>query len=226
MYSLVPSIWEGFGLGAVEAMNAGLPIVAADIDGLREVVGEDSGILIDPHSSSEIASALRQLIASPEKRMRLGKAAFERAKTFFSRRHGSKIYRTVQSVEVMKIAVVCDLYSTFLRFRRFLVEEMIARGHEVILLAGTIDCSEDIALKELGMVLREVKMNRTGLNPLSQFGYYKRLCTVFSEFAPTLCFHTRQWLQSGHPSPLESRKSKTHMFFSRAWGTFLNLRVN
>ena len=36
---LLPSLWEGFGLAAVEAMNAGLPVIASDVPGLSEVVG-------------------------------------------------------------------------------------------------------------------------------------------------------------------------------------------
>lgn len=39
---LIPSRWEGFGLVAVEAMSAGLPVLAADVPGLREVVGADN----------------------------------------------------------------------------------------------------------------------------------------------------------------------------------------
>lgn len=37
---LIPSLWEGFGLVAVEGMSTGLPIIASDIDGLREVLNE------------------------------------------------------------------------------------------------------------------------------------------------------------------------------------------
>ena len=55
---LIPSRWEGFGLAAVEAMNAGLPVIASDVAGLREIVGRTppSGLLVNPEKPGEIAA--------------------------------------------------------------------------------------------------------------------------------------------------------------------------
>lgn len=81
---LMTSLWEGFGLAAVEGMNAGLPVVASDIAGLREVVGTDGtcALLVPPAEPRAIAEALVTLIADSEKRQEMGEAAFRRAKLF------------------------------------------------------------------------------------------------------------------------------------------------
>lgn len=81
---LIPSLWEGFGLAAVEGMNAGLPLVASNVPGLREVVGIDDGcgLFMSPLEPKAIAIALETLIGDPQKRQEMGKAAFERAKLF------------------------------------------------------------------------------------------------------------------------------------------------
>ncbi len=83
---LMPSLWEGFGLAAVEAMNASLPLVVSDVMGLREIVAGDDdhpcAILVDPESPESIAEGIRQLLVSPELRLELGKNGFNQAKKF------------------------------------------------------------------------------------------------------------------------------------------------
>lgn len=69
--ALIPSRWEGFGVVAVEALSTGLPIVASDTPGLREVVEEGSGnILVDTANAESMASAILEL------RERIGSSLF------------------------------------------------------------------------------------------------------------------------------------------------------
>jgi len=81
---LIASRWEGFGLAAVEAMNASLPVIASDIPGLREVVTRDPAcaILVDPDSPESIADGLRNLLIHGGRRVEMGRAAFTHSKVF------------------------------------------------------------------------------------------------------------------------------------------------
>ena len=84
---LITSLWEGFGLAAVEAMNAGLPIIASDVAGLREIVGDGGqcGFLVDPPDAAAIADAIGELNDSGL-RNRLGKSAFKRSLNYSKER--------------------------------------------------------------------------------------------------------------------------------------------
>ena len=78
------SLWEGFGLAVVEAMNASLPVVASNVAGLREIVGSDSDgtVLVDPRSPVSIADGLRTLLQNPLLCNRLGNQGFLRSQRF------------------------------------------------------------------------------------------------------------------------------------------------
>lgn len=55
-----PSLYEGFGLPVLEAMNLGTPVITSDVSSLPEVV-EDAAILINPQKESDISDAIIQL---------------------------------------------------------------------------------------------------------------------------------------------------------------------
>tara|TARA_Y100001968_G_C19390878_1_gene735517 strand:- start:632 stop:1702 length:1071 start_codon:yes stop_codon:yes gene_type:complete len=59
---VIPSLWEGFGLPALEAMACDTPVIASNAGALPEVVG-DSGFLVDPKDSNSIAEAMNLLIS-------------------------------------------------------------------------------------------------------------------------------------------------------------------
>lgn len=73
-----PSRWEGFGIAALEAMSAGLPVVASNVPGLADVVG-DAGMLFQPGDIDALTSHLRLLLDNPSLRMKLGEQARSRA---------------------------------------------------------------------------------------------------------------------------------------------------
>lgn len=79
----VPSHYEGFCNAAVEAMGVGLPVVASDIDVLREVVGE-GGVFVDPTDPANIATHLIELFENEEYRLELAELAIQRSRDKFA----------------------------------------------------------------------------------------------------------------------------------------------
>jgi glycosyltransferase involved in cell wall biosynthesis len=76
-----PSLYEGFGLPALEAMACGTPVIASNTTGLAEAVG-DAGLTIDPRSADELAEALGRLLDDQALRDRLIAAGLARAADF------------------------------------------------------------------------------------------------------------------------------------------------
>ena len=78
---ILPSLDEGFGLPVLEAMSAGVPVVASNRGALPEVVGT-GGMLIDPTRPADLAAALAPLIADDVVAEHWGAAGLERARAF------------------------------------------------------------------------------------------------------------------------------------------------
>ncbi len=78
---MIPSLYEGFGIPALEAMSCGTPVLASTTSSLPEVVGE-AGILVDPLSIDAIAAATRRLCTDSGLREELGRRGRARARHF------------------------------------------------------------------------------------------------------------------------------------------------
>jgi glycosyltransferase involved in cell wall biosynthesis len=78
--AVVPSLYEGFSLPAIEAMACGVALVATTGGALPEVVGTDgvTGLLVAPDDPGELATAIARLLDDAELRQRLGAAGRER----------------------------------------------------------------------------------------------------------------------------------------------------
>ena len=78
---VMPSLDEGFGLPALEAMSAGIPVVAANRGSLPEVIGT-GGLLFDPTEPPALATALEQILDDEGVAAAWGSAGLQRAREF------------------------------------------------------------------------------------------------------------------------------------------------
>lgn len=91
--ALYPSLYEGFGFPALEAMAAGVPLITSDRGALPEVVGS-AAVLVDPQSEDAIADAIRRVLADVDLRERLVKRGQARVR---------ELTRDVAAQEVLRL---------------------------------------------------------------------------------------------------------------------------
>lgn len=103
--TVVPSIYEGFGLPAAEAMACGTPVVCTTAGALPEVVA-DAGISVPPADADALAKAIAELIINPNRRQQLSEMGRRRVINRFSWRNTAK--RTL------------EVYSEAIEFSKFL----------------------------------------------------------------------------------------------------------
>ena len=91
-----PSLWEGFGLPALEAMACGTPVITSNLSSLPEVTG-DAALLVDPYDVGAIADAMHQLTTDPQLHAQLRTASLARANQFSWARTGQATAEVLES---------------------------------------------------------------------------------------------------------------------------------
>ena len=96
--AVIPSLYEGFGLPAGEAMACAIPVISTTGGALPEVVG-DAGILVPPKNAYALEKAILHIFDNPQKAEILGKKGLQRVHKFFTWENAAKktvdIYREV-----------------------------------------------------------------------------------------------------------------------------------
>ena len=100
--AVVPSLYEGFSLPAIEAMACGTPLVATSGGALPEVVGESgvTAMLVEPGDPSALASAIATLLDDATLRRRIGAAGRERVLERFTWKAAAR-----RTVDVYRLAI-------------------------------------------------------------------------------------------------------------------------
>lgn len=112
--AVVPSLYEGFSLPAIEAMSCAVPVVATTGGALPEVVGRDgeTGLLVTPNDPDALVGALRRLLDDPELRRTLGSAGRERVISRFTWQVTAKgtaaCYEAILAGDALPSAVAFD----------------------------------------------------------------------------------------------------------------------
>jgi glycosyltransferase involved in cell wall biosynthesis len=75
------SLWEGFGLPIIEAMACGTPVITSNVAAMPETAG-GAALLVDPHSTEDIAAAMHRITSDAELRQRLSADGLKRSKLY------------------------------------------------------------------------------------------------------------------------------------------------
>lgn len=94
---LLPSLAEGFGLTALEAMACGTPVVASKTASIPEVVG-DAGLLVDPYDTGELAEAIRRVFQDDGLAAELRDRGLARAPRFSWERVAVRVRTVIRTV--------------------------------------------------------------------------------------------------------------------------------
>lgn len=97
MAFVYPSLYEGFGLPPLEAMQCGTPVITSDKSSLPEVVG-DAGILVEPTDENAIAEAMLKLYSDKSLRLTLSKKAILQAQKFSWKKFTEKHIQIYQQI--------------------------------------------------------------------------------------------------------------------------------
>ena len=96
---IMPSLTEGLPITLLEAMQAGLPIIASRVGGIPEVIEDGhTGLLVDPKDSNELSQKIAFIRNNPDKGDEIGRRARQVALQKYSSRRMAEEYKKVYSV--------------------------------------------------------------------------------------------------------------------------------
>jgi glycosyltransferase involved in cell wall biosynthesis len=93
-----PSLYEGFGLPVLEAMNCGTPVITSNRSSIPEIVGS-AAVMIDPEDPAALAEMIVSLLRRPEEREKMSRLGLEQAGRFTWEEAARKTLAVYQSIK-------------------------------------------------------------------------------------------------------------------------------
>ncbi len=98
-FLIYPSLYEGFGIPILEAMQMGTPVITSNITGTREVAG-DAAVLIDPYDVDKMAEEMSRLLVDKKLREELSRKGKEKASSYSWKRTAEEYLELYEKVSV------------------------------------------------------------------------------------------------------------------------------
>ncbi|NTW03516.1 MAG: glycosyltransferase family 4 protein [Oscillochloris sp.] len=97
---VLPTEAEAFGIAVIEACAVGLAIITTAVGGLTDIVSDgETGFLIQPHDVARLSMLLRRLADDSELRTHVGRAARQKAETFFNaQRNAARVFEHIRAI--------------------------------------------------------------------------------------------------------------------------------
>ena len=94
-----PSLYEGFGLSPLEAMQCGVPVVASNSSCIPEVCGEENAVYFDPNNPVEMAEKIYKVLSNQDLRQKLINNCREYVKIFSWQKMAQETYRLYDEIQ-------------------------------------------------------------------------------------------------------------------------------
>lgn len=92
-----PSLYEGFGLPVLEAMQCGCPVIASNTSSIPEIAG-GAAVLVDPYNEERLAASMWKVHASPKKREEMSERGVHEAKNYSWEKRAEKILGVYEKI--------------------------------------------------------------------------------------------------------------------------------
>ena len=95
-----PSLWEGFGMVLLEAMQFKLPIIASNVAAIPELVKDGyNGLLVPPGDPESLSLAIKKLIENPEMRKEMGERGYQKASSYTWDKSCKQFYEIIKNLD-------------------------------------------------------------------------------------------------------------------------------